>query len=64
MCKNFVVISSKGRREYECIGDIFIMREKEQERAIASVDAERRHHDALNRARMVRMRKHVDMIMV
>ena len=64
MIKSFIVFGKQSRKEFECIGDIFIMREKEKEHAINSEDAQRIHHDAMNKARMVRLRKHVDLIMV
>ena len=66
MCKNFVVRRTNRTIEYESIGSIFIVRErnKEYEHAISSDEASRIHHSALNKAREVRMRKHVDIIMV
>lgn len=64
MMKNFIVFGTKGRKDFECIGDIFIMREKDKEHAINTEDAQRIHHDAMNKARMVRLRKHVDLIML
>jgi len=66
MNKDFTIVTESSVVTFECIGDLYVKRNKQQdtESVIDNDIAERIYKDHINKARLVKMSKFVNMIIV